>query len=123
MKKRSGPAPGPRRTKTAAIVDLAMKGASRTEISAQVGATMGTISAILSKARRDGQPIPKAKSGRKTVIHCGRKTVNFQSSTIDALIPEAAARGIEVADLIRDLVATIAEDRIVGAILDDGITP
>jgi hypothetical protein len=63
------------------------------------------------------------------VIHAARPlgdtsppflAVEIDRDLIRALRPEAASRAISVPRLIREILETVATDKLVGAVLDDG---
>lgn len=47
------------------------------------------------------------------------RTVVFPADVLDELEPEALARGVHVNALVRSLVTTIVDEKMVGAVLDD----
>jgi len=57
----------------------------------------------------------RARKGDTTM-----QTIRISRDVLDALRPEAKARGMTAAALARALLATIAEDGMVAAMVDDG---
>lgn len=49
-----------------------------------------------------------------------RRTVVFYVEALDKLRPDAEVRGMHVNELVRLLIDRIVDDKLVGAILDDG---
>jgi hypothetical protein len=55
------------------------------------------------------------------VGNSGPVAINLSRDLMVRLRPEASRRGISVAQLIRDMLETIASDKLVGAVLDDQV--
>lgn len=66
---------------------------------------------------RRGPSLHKMQSVRAAVVRDG--VVRIRISALNALLPEAVARGMTVHALARLLIEQIAEDNLVGAVLDD----
>lgn len=89
---------------SARIVDLELEGLSVPEIAQRLGISKSSVSTLSYRVR-----------ARKGCIKFGR-------STLDCLDVYATARNTTVDDIARTLIRVLSRDRLVDAILDDGIT-
>lgn len=90
-------------SKTAAVVALTADGVATRDIAARLGISVAAVGALRG-------------SDRKTA---GKRTVVLPLEVLDRLQPFAARRKISVPELVRRLVETAVDDRMVDAILDD----
>lgn len=78
---------------------------------------------IISTARAAGADIPRFSTRRTPGLSAPRRRIRDRAwlpqSALDRLDPHAAARGIELADLIQRIVLAVAEHELVDAVLDD----
>lgn len=79
-------------------------GLTPSEIAAHIGGSYSSVTSLLYKAR----------------LQSGTRDVSIPCDTLDSLQEDAEARGVTVDTLVRRLLAHIAEDGIVDAVLDDG---
>ncbi len=99
------------------VVDMAIKGVRPAEIATRTGLSINTIYCDLSAARKDGVDIPKFTTGRARGLSKGRRVTLSVPRSLEA---QAILRGINTGQLAELLLARIASDNLVDAILDDG---
>lgn len=102
-------------SRTAAVVALRAQGLTTREISQRVGIELKTVTALegsMTRLDRQQQRAPKASAS-------GVNTVVMDSDTLRALRPHAARRGVTVVALAQQLLATLVDDDLVNALLDD----
>lgn len=96
-------------SRTAAALALDAQGLNYKQIAAKIGCSPSSASALISGA----------KNPRRSVEL--QRTVCVEIEVLDALRTAAIRRGISVNKLCRDLLATIADDDLADAILDDAL--
>ncbi|ORE90977.1 sigma-70 region 4 domain-containing protein [Aurantimonas sp. 22II-16-19i] len=106
-----------RRSRRAEVVMLSLEGLTTAEIARRTGLTRGTVSVYRSRA---GLDLPRERGPEEP--EPTTRTVRVPFDVLAMLQPFAAARDIHVCHLARDLIATIADDGIADAVLDDGVT-
>lgn len=98
-------------TRSAAALALRKQGLSNAEIAARIGITAKQASCFVYRAthKRSGRPYD-------------RRTYNVRISrdVIEDLAPHAEKRGLHPHALARLLVATVVDDEMIDAVLDDG---
>lgn len=88
-------------TRTAAALALSAQGMRCSEIARKIGGTGEGISGLL-----------RVKS---------RRTIHFPRDVLDALEPDARRRGLSSQQLAVKLLSTLVDEKLVDAILDDGL--
>lgn len=95
---------------TDAIHALRRKGLTTREIADQIGRTTYTVVALELNGGKPRAVRPAERMGR---------TVVLAIDVLDALRPAAERRSISVNELVRRLIETIADDKLVDSVLDD----
>jgi len=95
------------------ILDLARKHRRPAEIYEELErkVPIGRIYRVLEEARRNGLTIPNFREDMAEGL--------LSRQVRDALMPHAAVRHITVTLLVRRILAKVAEDNLVDAVLDD----
>ncbi|GAB4368156.1 MAG: hypothetical protein Kow00114_27250 [Kiloniellaceae bacterium] len=93
-------------TRWQAAAALRREGLGPTAIARRIGISVSAATSLLDYAK-------KKKGG--AVL----RDVAVDAEILEALRPDAAARGLSCNDLVRRILARIAEDRLVAAVLDD----
>jgi len=96
-------------SRTAAALAMSAEGMNYKEIAHKIGINPGIASSLISGAKNKRPSVER------------QKTVCIENEVLEALRPAAIRRGISVNKLCRDLLATIADDDITDAILDDAL--
>ena len=107
--------PGSRR---AEIVALAQQGIAPREIALQLGCQPSTVHHYLWLARREDGFNGRFKTGSPREV--GSSSTVIPRRLADVLRPAAAARGLTVNALAQSILARVAEDGLIDAVLDDG---
>ncbi len=94
-------------TRTDAVIALRKLNMTDVQIAEQLGIHPNTVSALIHSHKRKRQADEL------------QRTVRVDIDAIEQLRPAAEARGIQPNELIRRLVATIADEGLTDAILDD----
>jgi len=94
-------------SRTDAAIALRGKGLDDRTIARNLGIPPKNVSALISSRKN----LKRSTAMQRTVV--------VDVDILDALRPSATDRGISVNKLCRDLLATIAEDELADAILDD----
>lgn len=113
-------------TTTAAASALLAEGFAREEVARQLGITTARLSSLVDQhgnprksrtldGRGTAAPLPQAAKMRDHVA-----TVTISLATIEALRPHARRRDMSVEALVRAIVDTVALERMVDEVLDDG---
>jgi len=99
-------------SRTEAVLALRGKGLDTSEIAESIGIEIKTVVALECSAARSARrhKRPSEQQGR---------TIVFPVDVLGSLRPHAQARGITVNKMVRDIVAAVADDELVDAILDD----
>jgi len=97
-------------SRTAAVHALRSEGKTTRQIATALGVAVKTISALEQSAQRK-RPIRACEEMGRTVV--------IPVDVLDALKPHADRRKLTVNRLVRDLVAAIADDNLVNAVLGD----
>ena len=98
-------------SRTEAVVALKRSGLSTRAIAERIGIQMKTVVALEHSSDRWRKPRPSERMGR---------TVVFPVDVLDALALHAAKRGMHANRLACLIVATVVDDGMVDAVLDDG---
>lgn len=93
-------------SKSEAVMALSAQGLGPTEIAKRLGISQSSASALRCK-------LAKAEPA-------GGQMIKIPHRTLQAYRAAASARGIGAADLVRRLLALVAADGLIEAILDDG---
>lgn len=105
-------------TRTAAIEHLRTEGMTAAQIARKIGIDVKSVSALeASAARKRGIERPIRQAAPST---SKQHTVCIDNDVLRTLRPHAAKRGLSVNALARLLLATVADDNLVDALLDDG---
>lgn len=96
-------------TRTDAAIALRAKGMDDRTIAKNLGIQTKNVSALISSRKNLKRPTNN------------QHTMALDSEILAALRPAAIRRGISVNKLCRDLLATIADDDLANAILDDAL--
>lgn len=99
------------------VVELALAGKSLAEICEEAGVSYGTAKVYTSRARSAGVALPRYASGRRAGLGIGR----VDKVTSDAISRAARSRSIPRSVLCSRLLTAISHDRLIDAILDDGV--
>jgi len=99
-------------SKKQAICSLAADGWTSREIADHLALPIGSVSVTVSRWR---------KHRARGDVPAERRSVSIHQDALDALEDAALVRQITVADLVRRLIDVIADERLVDAILDDGV--
>ena len=106
------------------IIELAARGMPPREIEARTGVDRNVAYTAISWARRHGRHIPHFKGGPPTGANPRSRNIRIPAEHYATLTDEARLRGYRSAGaLVAALLATIARDRLVGAIIDTEATP
>ncbi len=106
------------RGRHADVVALAADGMPPREISSRLGMPNNTVHWHLWRARRDGTlKIDFKRGGRREP---GSTIAVIPRAVADLIRPAAEARGLTVCALATAVLARVAVDRLVDAVLDDG---
>ena len=104
-------------TRTAAVQALRAQGLSSGAIARKIGIEVKTVTALEASARRGaGGETGDYRGARST---SRQHTVAIDNDVLRALRPHAARRQISVNALVRQLLAILADDDLVDALLDD----
>ncbi len=106
-------------SRSAAIRGLRSSGLTNRQISDQTGIPINKITALVPLKPKPGVPTAREAGYRVGEQNVARIGLNFEVRQM--LRPFAAKRGMAVETLITDLVEKIAEDRLVDAVMDDGV--
>ena len=99
------------RSKSEAAAALREQGLSHSEIGCRLDVAKGTVGALISTAKR----------GRRSLRGPNKPlTLTLNAATWQALEPAAVLRGVSIERLAGRLLAHVAADQLVNAILDDG---
>lgn len=109
---------GPKQTlgypsRTAAVLALRAQGLRPAAVARKLGIPHKTVAALECSARRSKRRARPAEENGRTVV--------FSTDVLDSLAVHAARRGIHVNALARRIVATVVDENIVDAVLDDGM--
>ncbi len=99
------------------VIDLAHQRVQPCDIAVRLNCAPDTVYQYISAARRAGMRIPKFTNGRPNQT-AGYAHINHETAA--ALRPHADRRGIPLRVLAKRLLAEVARDDLVDAILDDG---
>jgi hypothetical protein len=99
------------------VIDLAHQRIPPRDIAVRLNCAPDTVHQYISAARRAGMCIPKFTNGRPNTT-AGYAHINHETAA--ALRPHADRRGLPLRVLAKRLLAEIARDDLVDAILDDG---
>lgn len=102
-----------------AILSLSREGHDPAAIAATLGTSPAAVRSTLSKLRRAGEDVPRARAARLDGAGL-RISVSLPDALAARLEAEAAARGVSSRDLAAQVIACALRDDMVGAILDDG---
>lgn len=104
------------RSRTAAAAALRAEGLTDHQIASRINAALPD-----GEGRIDHLRVSNLLDYRKHPRPCERqqRTVAMDAEVLDALTPAAAARGVSVNELVRRIVATVADEGLVAAVLDD----
>jgi len=98
-------------SRTAAVHGLRANGLSTRQIADAIGIEDKTVLALeIGSSRPRREPRPTEQLGRTVVIPI---------DVLDALGPHAAKRGCSVNHLVRQIIATVADENMVDAVMDD----
>lgn len=100
-------------SRTAAVHGLRANGMSTRQIASAIGINVSTVCALelgSSRPRAIRQERPSEKLGRTVVVPV---------DVLDALGPHAARRGISTNHLARLIIATVVDEDMIDAVLDD----
>ena len=98
-------------TRTEAVHALRKQGLTTREIAQRIGISASSVTALELGGAGRRAVRPSEQHGR---------TVVLSIDVLDALRPAAERRKITVAELVRRIVATVADEGIVDAVMDDG---
>jgi hypothetical protein len=108
------------RGRHADVVALAAEGVPPREIVKRLGIPSGTVHGHLWRARRDGTLKITFPRGGFRGREPGSTIVVMPRAVADLIRPAAEARGLTVCALATAVLARVAVDRLVDAVLDDG---
>ena len=100
-------------TRTAAVAALRQQGLSTSAIARRIGIEPKTVTALEASASR------RTRTQRREPELPSWNTVAIDHDVLRALRPHAARRNVTVTALARQLLATLADDDLVDALLDD----
>lgn len=107
-------------SRSAAIRGLRADGLTNQQIAEKTGIPVNNITALVPLTPKpESLPIAREAGYRVGEQNVARIGLNFEVRQM--LRPFAAKRGMAVETLITDLVEKIAEDRLVDAVMDDGV--
>ncbi|MGN7715217.1 hypothetical protein [Agrobacterium tumefaciens] len=107
-------------SRSAAIRGLRSDGLTNQQIAEKTGIPVNNITALVPLTPKpESLPIAREAGYRVGEQNVARIGLNFEVRQM--LRPFAAKRGMAVETLITDLVEKIAEDRLVDAVMDDGV--
>lgn len=104
-----------------AIIGLARAGNHPTTIAAQTGAAVNTVNNVLSRARREGEPVPYFGLAGRPAGAMGEPDWRLFRLPKAILDPHAAARNVKPGALATAIVAAVVAGKLVDAVLDDGV--
>jgi transposase len=104
------------REQKARIVELGFEGMPRKDIAAEVGVAVRVVYETIAQARRNGRPVPRVRPGSPDP----RPRVHVDVAVLDRLRPHAERRDIPVREIAAMILATVAAEDMVDAVLDDG---
>lgn len=99
------------------VIALAKQGVAPSEIAVRVQRAPQSVYDYLKKARKDGVKIPRFPTGPKPQAQA--TFVAIGTPSMKKLRPQATRRGMSVPELVAELTRVIADDGLVGSILDD----
>lgn len=100
-------------SRTAAVLAMRQEGLSTSIIAARIGIESNTVTALEASANR------QTRKQRREVELPSWNTVAIDNDVLRALRPHAIRRQVTVTTLARQLLATLADDDLVDALLDD----
>ena len=101
-------------SKTEAVAAMISAGLAASEIAERLGISSSAVSALRCYAvRRSGSFSPASELTNAVLV---------SDETLFALAPHAARRKTNVRDLARRIIETVVDDKMVDAVLDDGVT-
>jgi hypothetical protein len=100
-------------SRTAAVMALRAEGVPTRVIASRIGIEPKTVTALEASAQRD------SRTQRRETELPSWHTVAIDNDVLRALRPHALRRGLTVTALARQLLATLADDDLVDALLDD----
>lgn len=103
------------KNRTEAAIALRSQGLRASEIGRMLGITPNAVTGLISSRERH-----RVRGGETPASRLPTGAIILPIDVRIALRPAAAKRGVSVEQLILDLAATIAEDDLTDAILDDG---
>ncbi|MCB5198573.1 hypothetical protein LGQ03_04920 [Loktanella sp. TSTF-M6] len=100
------------------IIALAKEGMAPAQIALEVDRQIATVYHYCCKARRNGEVIPKFRTG----MGAGQRPtlMSVAPQTVSRLRPLAHERGQTVPEFCNELLAVIAQDDLAASVLDDG---
>lgn len=98
-------------SRTQAVRALIAQGLNEQQIADKIGISKNNVQCL----QYDLGKVRHRRDGRGP-----RSTVHICTDDLDHLKPQADRRGIHVAELVRRLIYTIAEEGLVDSVLDDG---
>lgn len=99
------------------VIALALAGKPPAQIEREIGVSRYDIYPVIQYARSCGAAIPVFPKRHAGEAAAGRVIVPLELT--NRFLPAAAARRVTVGALIRELLYTIADDKLIDAILDD----
>ncbi len=99
-------------SRTDAVLALTRQGLGPREIASKLGIDLDAVYALRASGRERIAP-------RLAPVHRPRRQIEIDTVILTALSRPAAARGVSVTELVRQLLAAIVEDELVAAVLDD----
>lgn len=103
-------------SRTAAFAKMDAEGVTPEQAAELTGLKLSTCRSYFAIVRRNNPYRHRRPSPR------GRKAYWIDIDVIEALQPHADARRLPMSEFIRELLATIADEQLVAAVLDDGAT-
>lgn len=100
-------------TREQAAVELAKSGLSSRQIAERMGIKPVSVSTWLTRARRNGDDVPINRTPTR------KYSIILDAEDKAALDAEAAARGMNVAKLSRQILSAVLRDNLIDAVLDD----
>ena len=106
-------------TKRDQIIELALRGVRPAQIAADTGIQLSTVYTTVCKARRNGHPIPEFPRTRNATAPTQELRFTIDHDVARVLAIHATARNTTPGRLAKELINIIAEDGLVGSVLDD----